>query len=700
MHETPKKGIKQKVDVINQLGIDPPTILIATHIRFYPPAAGNELRILLLVKYLRKIGYRIIMLVNPFLEKSKLDREARSILHKYVDYYEELGDLPIDGSVEIPLDAGIENESILGRWKPTEESFCPDAMMQRATSLIQEFSPKIIVAEYIWMSRILALAAPDMLKVIDTHDMFSQKNENAVRFGIHDSLAITPEEELAFINRSNVTIAIQDIEAAAFRKLEPACRVITAGMDLDMEQVHESRNDDTRPPTLLIVGSGNQINVHCVKEFLEKAWPRIHQHNHACRLRIIGKVTNSLMITDPSVELVSYVEDLDSAYEETAVVINPVYAGTGLKVESIEALGHRKALVCWPEGAAGLTSGETDPFIIIQSWDELVDAVVDLLSHPEKRRDLEKEARHFAMTRLSDRVVYRETADCFDAVSKRKLSVLCLYLRYGLNDHPHGLSDLQDWYARKMTNAQTTTWIIDNKLKTEVDGVDPVAGFRLLSGDNRQREFSAFQKVLTEHRAEIEKYDIVHFVTSAFNTLFTGYLDYFQVDHLAPVAHRPICLGHIDTYDEPIQLTGETSQSWIRTCFFFMSPESIYSIPGFVSFHQESQFFDAEGNFRSDGGLSANYRQYISGWLTGETMQGVSWHSTIPDAKSFAGKTLAILNEHMLSIQVRNAGIHLMDYYWLKDYSQDLSSSIDHFIPDSLQQAQYRQEHLFGKAQN
>lgn len=690
------KRTHEKIEIINELGIDPPTVLIVTHIRFYPPTAGNEQRMLQLVKYLKKLGYRVIMLVNPFLEQSQLDRNARSSLHQYVDYYEEIGDLPLDRKDVIPYNPEIGNEPVLNRWKITEATFCSDAVMERASYLIEQFSPNILIANYIWMSRVLALAAPDMLKVIDTIDMFSRKNESVVKFGIQDTLAATPEEELAFLNRSDVTIAIQDTEAEGFRKLGTSSRVITAGIDLDVNQIHESTLSDTQPPSLLIVGSGNQINVHCVKEFLLEAWPRIHEQIPACRLRIVGKVTKSLTVDDPAVELISYIEDLDSAYAEAAVVVNPVYAGTGIKVKSIEALGHSKAFVCWPEGAAGLTSKEGNPFILVQSWEELVASVVDLLSHPEKRQELENAAGHYAKTKLSDRAIYRETVDCFDAFSKRKLNVLCLYLRYGLNDHPQGLSDLQDWYAGKMTGAQTTTWIIDNKLKTEVDGTDLVTGYRLLSGDNRQREFSAFQKIITEHRAEIEKYDVVHFVTSAFNTLFTGYLDYFQSEHLASIAHRPICLGHIDVYDEPVRLAGESSQSWIRTCFFFMSPETVYSIPSFVSFREEGQFFDAEGDFRDTDELSENYKQNITGWLTGESIQGVSWHNTIPDVKSFAGKTLAILNEHMLAIQLRKAGIRLVDYYWMKEYSPDLFSSIDHPIPDSLEQVQFRQSQLFS----
>ena len=405
----PKNRINGKLKIINQLRTPPPTILIVTHIRFYPPTAGNEQRLFKLVKYLKKLGYQIVMLVNPFLETARLDPESRSTLHQYVDYYEEIGDVTLDETTDVPFDSPIGNEPILDKWKINEESFCSDAVMDRARKLMEQFSPKIILAEYIWTSRIFSLATPDIFKVIDTIDMFSRKNENVVKFGIQDTLAITPSEELAFINRGDAIIAIQDSEADAFRKLAPSCRVLTAGVDFDVDQLTESVSIKVQSPTLLIVGSGNHINVHCVKEFLDQAWPIIRKQMPSCKLKIVGKVCNALTTEDRNVELIPYVKDLDSIYKDAAVIVNPVYAGTGLKIKSVEALGHGKALVCWPEGAAGISTKPSEPFIVIHSWEELAKSVVELVNHPEKLRGLEIERRgnlqnlHYPIRQYIDR---------------------------------------------------------------------------------------------------------------------------------------------------------------------------------------------------------------------------------------------------------------------------------------------------------
>ena len=324
------------------------------------------------------------------------------------------------------------------------------------------------------------------------------------------------------------------------------------------------------------------------------------------------------------------------------------------------------------------------------------ESVINLVNDHHKRRDLEKVAQEYAKSKLSAKAVYQQVADCFDIFCGRELNVLCLFLRYGTKDYPESMVDLQNWYEKKMPGTKVTIWIIDNKIKNEFEGFDLKTGFRLFSGNNTEREFSAFQKILTEHRDEIGSYDIIHFVTSAFNSLFTNYLDYFSKGLLELVTHRSLCLGHIDAYDEPILIENETSQSWIRTCFFFMSSETVRAIPDFVSFREESQFFDVAGNFLSQSSLSENYKKYISDWLCGETMQGVPWHNRILDPAEFKAKALAILNEHMLSIRLRKAGVDLVDIYWAKMNCKELNASFDYSIPDSMEQVKVRQAGLFG----
>ena len=95
--------------------------------------------------------------------------------------------------------------------------------------------------------------------------------------------------------------------------------------------------------------------------------------------------------------------------------------------------------------------------------------------------------------------------------------------------------------------------VVDNALPRDVVE-ERDDGSVLIGGDNSAREFSAFDRALEFVGADIWSYDFVHFATSAFNTLYVAYLERFVPSLLAAAAGRPRCIGHIDCYNEPIEV--------------------------------------------------------------------------------------------------------------------------------------------------
>jgi glycosyltransferase involved in cell wall biosynthesis len=665
------------------------TVLIVSHVRFHPPTAGNEIRLNRLIKYLKKMGYRVAVLVNPFSEYAAMDRDVRREVYSLADYYEEigesLGDLATDPSVLV--ESLPRPDPVLDRWRFMEDTFCSPAVLARAKVIIEEFAPSIIIAEYIWMSRVLGLAPAGVLRVIDLIDKFSNKAENVLSHGIADSLAATAEEERAFLDRADAAIAIQKTEAQAFRELRPKCRIVTAGVDFGVEAAVAGSTERPVERQVLIIASGNHLNVKCVQEFLDEAWPGILLRVPRCSLRIVGKVCGSLTVSQENVELTPYVARLEEAYARASVVVNPVYAGTGLKIKSAEALGHGKALVTWPEGVAGIPAGSPSPYVVCHSWAEMAAEISRIANDAEARRVLETRARDFAEANFRDDVVYAELAECFASFCppKHERKILCLYLRYGADEHAEGLEQLQRWYRNNLSRSRAKIWIVDNRISGDFDGYD-LSGHRLLGGDNSCWEFSGWQKVVNAHRSELRQYDVIHFVTSAFNKLYTRYLDHFSEDQLDLVVRDRVCLGHIDSYDEPIEILGEMSQSWIRTCFFFLSPASLSKVGPLVSFNDHNLFFDSNGMFKPSGPISEKYKENISRWLSGGEMQGLVWHGAIESAGKFRAKAMAILNEHMLAIRLRRAGVKLVDLHWLDHEYKESGTATEILVPSCEEQ--------------
>jgi glycosyltransferase involved in cell wall biosynthesis len=384
-----------------------PTILMISHVVPCTPAAGNEIRILKMIRWLKKEGYRIIFLLNGE------DGFEPSILNSFDDIVDRVHLVGDDYGVDLSTQCtrkvcgasfkervtGLIANTFLGdrkrvRSNAVKKSLAHERLIQVTGFLCRKYDPCAVIAEYIFAAPCLDAVPPKVLKIVDTHDMFSRKKEQVLRFGIDDPLLCTPGEERNYLLKSDVVIAIQANEARMFRELVPERDVITVGIDYDVVSTVE--NGAVDPNLILFVGSDNPLNVHGLKEFYRHAWPSIRAGNPDAMLRMIGKIGKYFSADDERVQVAGWVRDLEEEYRGAAVVINPIVAGTGLKIKSVEALCRGKPLVGTLNSVDGLDFDGDPPFLACEDWPEFSETVLRLLASQEERQTLQERAVRFA----------------------------------------------------------------------------------------------------------------------------------------------------------------------------------------------------------------------------------------------------------------------------------------------------------------
>ena len=250
------------------------------------------------------------------------------------------------------------------------------------------------------------------------------------------------------------------------------------------------------------------------------------------------------------------------------------------------------------------------------------------------------------------------------------MRVLTILVRFGTEQYARAEQEIDDLFRRQMPDIDRTVLVVDNAMPS-----GPLAApgrRRVIGGDNSVREFSAFDRALQVVGQDLRRFDLIHFATSAFNSLYVRYLDRFDNRVLESILRRPRCLGHIDCYNEPVEILGCYTQHWIRTGFFLLPPEEVKMLGSFVTIRDGRRFFSGnpDAPFHEHAPLSETYRQYIIKWLTGVDIgQGVQWHShfaltseTLPE---FEHKALSILNEHLLAVRLRAMGCRPIDVTWV-----------------------------------
>lgn len=254
----------------------------------------------------------------------------------------------------------------------------------------------------------------------------------------------------------------------------------------------------------------------------------------------------------------------------------------------------------------------------------------------------------------------------------RGLRVLTLLARHGTEKYADALPRMEGIFRRAMPRARRRIVVIDTALPP--GHVEPgPGGATVIGADNSAWEFSAWDEGLRFTAAELGDHDLVHLATSAFDTLYTGYLKRFDDGLLEALAGRRLACGHIDYYDEPVELFGERSRHWIRSSFAMLPPAELQRLGSLVSIgpqHRGAIFSgDPKAPFRRDAPVSERYRRYVTDWLLGAgTGQGVEWHSRfVLDAGTlafFEQKAMAIFNEQLLSLRLRRQGCMPVDAVW------------------------------------
>jgi glycosyltransferase involved in cell wall biosynthesis len=371
------------------------TVVVVTDRVLFPCREGSQTRIIELVTAIRAAGYSVVLVGRriPWRRFPRLPG-VRSTLRtrKLVD---EL--------------VSVEASAFSGG-SPTSVDLEPYAQALRR--VIARHRPVAVIAEYLWMAPCLRVVPEGILRIVDTLDVMHERT--AMYQGEPEGAWVecTWEEEAALLRHADVVLAIQHHEREVFARMLPTKTVICLPHIVSPALWAEA--EDATEDVVAFVGSRIQGNVVGLHDFLDDAWPVVRAQRPHARIHVYGDVVTRLEREVPGLRRVGYVSDISDAYRATAVVINPVTLGTGLKIKSVEALAHGRALVTTSCGAAGIEAGAPHAFLIEDDMVRFGSAVAALLENPVRRHAMAVSARAFAAERFSRDGVMRALCGLLD----------------------------------------------------------------------------------------------------------------------------------------------------------------------------------------------------------------------------------------------------------------------------------------------
>ena len=277
----------------------------------------------------------------------------------------------------------------LFKYWSVDERISPDitAFMEK---LYKENNYDIAWAEYIYTSKALLNAPKNVTRVIDTVNAYTYKRQMYEAVGYKNyEFALTKKTETEGLKRGDYIVAIQEAEEDFFRSILPdKSRIVTIGENMPVEKPYVADSD-----TILFLGSYYVVNRHGVKHFIKNVLPILKESGVNYHFKLAGSICKHIPDSD-EYEKLGYVDDVDVAYREARVVVNPVHEGTGLNIKTIEAVSKAKPLVSRKVGVRGLRPDK--PFALVTDDDrEYAEDIIKILKDDELAMSLSENAALF-----------------------------------------------------------------------------------------------------------------------------------------------------------------------------------------------------------------------------------------------------------------------------------------------------------------
>ena len=218
---------------------------------------------------------------------------------------------------------------------------------------------------------------------------------------------------------ADAVLAISRDDADTYSKWNP--RFSVSYLPVSMPAIPES-NSGPIPTSAAFIGALDWLpNRNGLERYLQDAWPGVVEAMPEATLHIAGRHApdNWPAVLPPGVIWHGEVENAHAFMQQYAVVVVPLWAGSGLKIKVVEAIAAGIPVVTTPVGAEGLPEGAAALLQVGNTSKELAAVTIACLQEPDKARAQAEQLRAFVRKDLSASAVQATLLQCITQWSDR-----------------------------------------------------------------------------------------------------------------------------------------------------------------------------------------------------------------------------------------------------------------------------------------
>lgn len=235
-----------------------------------------------------------------------------------------------------------------------------------------------------------------------------QKNILAKLFYYFESIKLKYFER-KIIGKIDLCITVSESDKINLHRINKSANLFVIENGVDTDEFNIDNNHSVATNLLWIGGFSNISNKESIKHYIENIHRLVNSSNPEVKLDIIGggdtEYVKKLSQHDDSINVLGYVEDIQSYAEKSGIFIAPITSGGGTKLKVIEAMAFGKAIVTTSIGCEGISGTDGKEYVVADTADEFAKAIIHLINNDDLRFQLGNNARKFVKKQYDWKII-------------------------------------------------------------------------------------------------------------------------------------------------------------------------------------------------------------------------------------------------------------------------------------------------------
>ena len=226
--------------------------------------------------------------------------------------------------------------------------------------------------------------------------------------------------ELGHLNSYDGLITISQNDADFFKK--NGCTIplneVPFGVDINEYKISDAT---TEFPSLFHIGSMNWMpNEEGIRWFIDDVWPLVKQRFPQLKLYLAGREMPQwlLNLKEENIIVLGEVPDAQEFIRSMAVMVVPLFSGSGIRIKIIEGMALGKAIISTKIGAEGIHYTDKKNILIANTPEEYLHAMDYCFNKMEVCEQLGKNARKLIENEHSYDIVLKSLETFYTKINK------------------------------------------------------------------------------------------------------------------------------------------------------------------------------------------------------------------------------------------------------------------------------------------